>query len=71
MALTLEEGFLRNLAFLEKNGVIRASGKLEEQVLDEKGNPKKDESGVLIKQKANRLFQYRNVGLDSEVIGEL
>lgn len=71
MALTLEEGFLRNLAFLEKNGVITASGQLTEKVLDEQGNPKTDENGVEIIRKANRLFQYQNVGLDSKIIAAI
>ena len=65
MALTLEEGFLRNMAMLERAGLISASNNLEEQILDEQGNP----TGKSRKQ--NRLMQYKNVGLDSEVIRNL
>ena len=65
MALTLEEGFMRNIAMLERAGLISASNELKEQVLDETGNP----TGKTRDQ--NRLMQYKNIGLDSEVINAL
>ena len=65
MALTLEEGFMRNMAMLERAGLITASGNLREQVLDKDGNP----TGETRPQ--NRLMQYKNVGLDSEAIKDL
>ena len=65
MALTLETGFWENVRTLEHAGVIVADGKLRQQKLDKDGNP----TGETILQ--NRLLQYSNVGLDSEVIKEL
>lgn len=65
MALTLETGFWENIRTLEHAGVIVADGKLRQQKLDKDGNP----TGETILQ--NRLLQYSNVGLDSEVIKEL
>lgn len=65
MALTLETGFWENIRTLEHAGVIVADGKLKQQKLDKDGNP----TGNTIPR--NRLFQYSNVGLDSEVIKEL
>lgn len=65
MALTLETGFWENMRTLEHAGVIVADGKLRQQKLDKDGNP----TGETIPQ--NRLLQYSNVGLDSEVIKEL
>lgn len=65
MALTLETGFWENVRTLEHAGVIVADGKLRQQKLDKDGNP----TGETVLQ--NRLLQYSNVGLDSEVIKEL
>ena len=65
MALTLEEGFLRNLAMLERAGLISASGNLREAVLDKDGN----DTGKTRLQ--NRMLQYKNVGLDAEAISDL
>ena len=65
MALTLETGFWENMRTLEHAGVIVADGKLRQQKLDKDGNP----TGETIPQ--NRLLQYSNIGLDSEVIKEL
>lgn len=65
MAMTLEEGFMRNMAMLERAGLIVASGSQTEQILDAAGNP----TGNTRPQ--NRLLQYKNVGLDSEVINAL
>ena len=39
MAMTLEQGFLKNIAMLERAGLITASDDLREQVLDADGNP--------------------------------
>jgi hypothetical protein len=65
MAMTLEEGFMRNMAMLERAGLIVASGSQTEQILDAAGNP----TGNTRPQ--NRLLQYKNIGLDSEVINAL
>ena len=65
MALTLEEGFMRNMAMLERAGLISASGELKEAVLDKDGKP----TGKTRLQ--NRLLQYKNIGLDSEAIKSL
>lgn len=65
MAMTLEQGFLENLALLEHTGLIVANHNLEEAVIDESGNPTKNT------RPANRLFQYENVGLDSNIIDQL
>ena len=50
MALTLEEGFMRNIALMEHSGLIVADHKLKEDELDANGNP----TGNKIK--SNRLF---------------
>lgn len=65
MALTLEEGFMRNLAMLERSGLIVASNELKEDVLDASGNP----TGSTRDQ--SRFMQYKNIGLDSEAIKAL
>ena len=65
MALTLEEGFLRNMAMLERSGLISATNGLKEQILDKDGNP----TGNTRDQ--GRLMQYKNIGLDSEAINSL
>lgn len=65
MALTLEEGFMRNMAMLERAGLISATNGLKEKVLDEQGN----DTGQTRDQ--NRLMQYKNIGLDSEAISSL
>lgn len=66
MAMTLEQGFLKNMAMLERAGLIVASDDLREQVLDANGNPVEGKT-----RPQNRLMQYKNVGLDSEVINSL
>lgn len=66
MAMTLEQGFLKNIAMLERAGLIAASDDLREQVLDADGNPIEGKT-----RPQNRLMQYKNIGLDSEVINSL
>ena len=65
MAMTLEEGFMRNIQLLEKYGIIVANNGLTEDELDEQGDP----TGNKIE--SNRLFQYSNVGLSDNVINQL
>ena len=65
LAMTLEQGLMKNLAFLESNGLIVAKNGLRDSLLDDNGNA----TGKT--RQSNRLFQYSNVGLDAKVIDTL
>lgn len=65
MALTLETGFMENLALLQQTGLIVASNNLQQQVLDTNGNA----TGKTTKQ--SLFLQFKNIGLDSEIISQL
>lgn len=71
MALTLQEGFMRLLETVESYGLIVASGNVRRNKLDENGVPIRNVSNEIETVKANRMFQYRNVGLDYDIIKEL